>query len=148
MWVNACRNGKPESMHARMWGGLLQNTVSPMGDMVHFFVCTCNHWCSDSFLTQQALHPYNISKLSLSDSQLIDGTISRLRSKVKVMLWWKKDVNETLIFSSFYQINSKLGVKVANGLPLSWLFFGANQPWPSWVSLRVEICLPQGQIFR
>jgi hypothetical protein len=24
-------------MHARMWGGLLQDTVSPMGDMVHFF---------------------------------------------------------------------------------------------------------------
>jgi hypothetical protein len=23
-------------MHARMWGGLLQDTVSPMGDMVHF----------------------------------------------------------------------------------------------------------------
>jgi hypothetical protein len=22
-------------MHARMWGGLLQDTVSPMGDMVH-----------------------------------------------------------------------------------------------------------------
>ena len=30
------RMGEPESMHARMWGGLLQDTVSPMGDMVHF----------------------------------------------------------------------------------------------------------------
>ena len=28
--------GEPESMHARMWGGLLQDTVSPMGDMVHY----------------------------------------------------------------------------------------------------------------
>jgi hypothetical protein len=35
MWVNACPNGEPESMHARMWGGLLQDTVSLMGDMVH-----------------------------------------------------------------------------------------------------------------
>jgi hypothetical protein len=25
-------------MHARMWGGLLQDTVSPLGDMVHFFI--------------------------------------------------------------------------------------------------------------
>jgi hypothetical protein len=24
-------------MYARMWGGLLQDTVSPLGDMVHFF---------------------------------------------------------------------------------------------------------------
>ena len=23
-------------MHARMWGGLLQDTVSPLGDMVHY----------------------------------------------------------------------------------------------------------------
>jgi hypothetical protein len=35
MWVNACPNGEPQSMHARMWGGLLQDTVSPLGDMVH-----------------------------------------------------------------------------------------------------------------
>jgi hypothetical protein len=40
MWVDAWPNGEPESMHARMWGGLLQDTVSPiMGDMVHLFVC-------------------------------------------------------------------------------------------------------------
>jgi hypothetical protein len=36
MWVNACPNWEPESMHARMWGGLLQDNVSPLGDMVHF----------------------------------------------------------------------------------------------------------------
>jgi hypothetical protein len=23
-------------MHARMWGGLFQDTVSPLGDMVHY----------------------------------------------------------------------------------------------------------------
>ena len=28
--------GEPESMHVRMWGGLLQDTVSPLGDMVHY----------------------------------------------------------------------------------------------------------------
>ena len=36
--VNACSNWEPESMHARMWGGLLQDTVSPMGDVVHFYL--------------------------------------------------------------------------------------------------------------
>jgi hypothetical protein len=47
------------------------------------------------------------------------------------------------------QINSKLGVKVAYyELPLSWLIFGANRPWPSWISLQKEICLTQGQIFK
>jgi hypothetical protein len=63
MWVNACPNGEPELMHARIWGGLLQDTVSLMGDMVHlvFFSFVCNHCCSESFVTQQALHPYNIS---------------------------------------------------------------------------------------
>jgi hypothetical protein len=50
--------------------------------------------------------------------------------------------------SSFYQIKSKLGVKVASELPLSWLVFWADRPSPSWVSLRVEICLPQGQILK
>jgi hypothetical protein len=39
MWVNACPKGEPESMRARMWGVLLQDTVSPLGDMVHLFVC-------------------------------------------------------------------------------------------------------------
>jgi hypothetical protein len=68
-------------MRARMGGGLLQDTVSPLGDMVHylakasflqdmllgmfvfwgFFFFVSNHCCSESFLTQQALHPYNIS---------------------------------------------------------------------------------------
>jgi hypothetical protein len=38
MWVNACPNGEPESMYARMWGGLLQDIVSPLGDMVHFYL--------------------------------------------------------------------------------------------------------------
>jgi hypothetical protein len=28
--------GGSEPMHARMGGGLLQDTVSPLGDMVHF----------------------------------------------------------------------------------------------------------------
>jgi hypothetical protein len=57
-----------------MWGGLLQDAVSPMGDMVHHLAKASflqdmllgmiffgNHWCSDSFLIQQALHLYTIS---------------------------------------------------------------------------------------
>jgi hypothetical protein len=38
MWVNACPKGEPGSIHARMCGGLLQDTVSPIGDMVHFYL--------------------------------------------------------------------------------------------------------------
>jgi hypothetical protein len=40
--VNTCPNGEPESMHDPMWGGLLQDTVSPMGDMVHYKFGHCN----------------------------------------------------------------------------------------------------------
>ena len=153
MWVNACPNGEPESMHARMWGGLLQDTVSPLGDMVHFFFFfffVCNHWCSDSFLTQQALHPYNISCIVVPQWQ---PTHWWHHFKVKVKgqghIMVKVGCQRNPYFlSSFYQINSKLGVKVASELPLSWLIFGADRPWPSWVSLRVEICLPQGQILK
>ena len=42
-------NGEPESMHARMWGGLLQDTVSPIGDMIHF------HLAKASFLQDMLL---------------------------------------------------------------------------------------------
>ena len=53
-------------MHARMWGGLLQDTVSPMGDMVHLF-CFVFFLSVIIFaqhsLAQYALHLYNISCL-------------------------------------------------------------------------------------
>jgi hypothetical protein len=50
-WINACSNGEPESMHARMWGGLLQDTVSALGDMVHLYVIIF----AQHFLAQYAL---------------------------------------------------------------------------------------------
>jgi hypothetical protein len=50
--------------------------------------------------------------------------------------------------SSCYQINSKLGEKVGYRLPLSWWILGADQFWPSWVSLWIEHCLLQGQILK
>jgi hypothetical protein len=109
-----------------------------------FFVC--NHCCSESFLTQQAIHLYHISCIVVPQWQ---STHWWHHFKVKVMLWSNSGVKETLIFfSSFYQINSKLGVKVSYGLQLSWLIFGTDQPWPSRVSLRVENCLLQGQILK
>jgi hypothetical protein len=58
----------------------------------------------------------SLVQLSLNGTQLIDGTISRSSSKVKVMLWCQRN---PYLLSSFYQINSKLGVKVAYSLPLS-----------------------------
>ena len=60
MWVNACLNGEPESMYARMWGGLLQDTVSPLGDIVHFFFLYVISF-AEHLLPRQALHQYNIS---------------------------------------------------------------------------------------
>ena len=30
--------GEPESMHARMWGRLMQDTVNTVGDIGHFYV--------------------------------------------------------------------------------------------------------------
>ena len=138
-------------MHARMWGGLLQDTVSPLGDMVHFFfLFVCNHWCSDSFLTQQALHPYNISCIVVPQwhpSHWWHHFKVKVKGQGHIMVKVGCQRNPYFL-SSFYQINSKLGVKVASELPLSWLVFGADRPWPSWVSLRVEICLPQGQILK
>jgi hypothetical protein len=61
-----------------MWGGLLQDTVSPMGDMVHFYLAKASFlqdmllgmfvWFflyviifAQHFLPRQALHQYNIS---------------------------------------------------------------------------------------
>ena len=111
--------------------------------LVFFFVC--NHWCSDSFLTKQALHPHNISCIVVPQWQ---PTYWWHHFKVKVKGQGHIAVKEgcqrnPYFLSSFYQINSKLGVRVAYELPLSWLIFGADRPWTSWVSLRMEICLPK-----
>ena len=105
-----------------------------------FFVC--NHCLSDTFLTQQALHLYNISCIVVPQ---LGSTYWWHHFKVKVKgqghIVVKVGCRRNPYFlSSFYQINSKLGVKVAYGQPLSWLIFGTDQPWPSWVSLRGEIC--------
>jgi hypothetical protein len=92
-----------------MWGGLLQDTVSPMGDMAHYlakasflqdmllgmFVCFVFGFVFFLYviigvqrvfsLNKPYIHITSLMLLSLSGSQFIDGTI--LRSKVKVMLW-------------------------------------------------------------
>jgi hypothetical protein len=135
-------------MHARMWGGLLQDTVSPLGDMVHFFLYVIIF--ASHLLPQQALHQYNISCIVVT--------------KLRELHWWYllkvkvKGQGHIVVkvgcqrnpycLSSFYQINSKPGVKVASELPFNWLIFGADQTWPLWVSLRVEVCLPNGQILK
>jgi hypothetical protein len=99
--------------------------------------------CSESFLTQQALHLYNIYCIVVPQGQ---STRWWHHFKVKGHIMVKVGCQRNPYFlSSCYQINSKLGLKVEYGLPLSWLIFG-DQPWPSWVSLRVNICLLQGQI--
>jgi hypothetical protein len=58
--------------------------------------------------------------MSLSDSQLIDGTILKVKVKGQGHNMVKVSCQRNPYFlSSFYQINSKLGVKVAYELPLS-----------------------------
>ena len=65
-------------MYARIWGGILQDTVSPLGDMVHFYLAKAS-FLQDMLLgmfgfffflyviifalhllPRQALHLYNI----------------------------------------------------------------------------------------
>jgi hypothetical protein len=61
----------------------------------------------------------------------------------------QRKVSTKLSFlSNCYQINFKFGVQVSCGLPLSWLIFGADRPWPSRVSLQVQNSLIQGQILK
>jgi hypothetical protein len=99
-------------------------------------------------LPRQALHQYNISCIAVPQWQELHWW-HHFKVKGEGYIMVKVGCQRNPYFlSSFYQINSKLGVKVAYGLPLSWLIFGADQPWPSWVLLRVKICLPSGQILK
>ena len=101
-------------------------------------------------LPRQALHQYNISCIVVTKWRELHWWQNfKVKVKGQGHIMVKVGCQRNPYFlSSFYQINSKLGVKVASELPLSWLVFGADRPWPSWVSLRVEICLPQGQILK
>jgi hypothetical protein len=73
-------------------------------------------------LAQQAIHLYNISFIVVSQGQ---STHWWHKFKVKGHAMVKVDCQRNPYFlSSFHQINSKLCVKVAYGLPLSWLYFG------------------------
>jgi hypothetical protein len=83
-----------------------------------------------NFLVQQALHLYN-----------------KVRGQGRVMVKVRCQ-RKPYFLSSCYKINSKLGVKVAYGLSLTWLILEADQPWPSWFSLPVENCLPLCQILK
>jgi hypothetical protein len=97
-------------------------------------------------LLRQALHQYNICCIVVTKwRELHWWHHFKVKGQIMVKVGCQRN---PYFFSSFYQINSKLGVKVASELQLSWLIFGADRPWPSWVSLRVEICLPQGQILK
>jgi hypothetical protein len=145
----------PESMHAQM--GNLSQCMPECGEgflkillalWATWFICfACNHCFSESFLTQQALHPYNISCIVIPQWQPTH--------------WWhhfKVNVNgqghaivrvgcqrNPYFLSSFYQINSKLCVKVANGLPLSWLIFGLTVSCKSPPHIRA--CIDSGSPF-
>jgi hypothetical protein len=111
-----------------------------------FFVC--NRYCWESILTQQALHQYKISWIVVPQWQSTHWWHYfkvNLKDQGHVIVKVGCERN-TYFLNGCNQINSKLGVKVAYGLLLSWLIFGAEPRWPSWVSLRVGIFLPQGRI--
>jgi hypothetical protein len=113
-WVNTCLTR----------GRLLQDTVSPNGDMVLFFLYVIIF--AQHFLAQYALHLYNISCIVVTELQELHWW-HHFKVKVKgqghIMIKVGCQRNPYFL-SSFYQINSKLGVKVAYGLPLSRLFLG------------------------
>jgi hypothetical protein len=122
----------------------LQDTCMLLGMYVCLFVFYVIIF-AQHFLAQYPLHLYNISCIVVTEwRELHWWHHFKVKGQGHIMV--KVSCNIFLI--SFYQINSKLGVKVAYELPPSWLIFGADRPWPSWVSLRVEICLPQGQILK
>jgi hypothetical protein len=55
-------------MYARMWGGLLQDTVSPLGDMVHLFIDYYNSdllWSNNLtlFVTQSLIGSFDFSEV-------------------------------------------------------------------------------------
>jgi hypothetical protein len=84
------------------------------------FFCMC-HCCPESFLIQQALHPYNIS-CTVVPQWLPTHWCHQFKVKVKhqghAMIKVGCQRNPYFL-SSFYQIKSKLGVKVACCLLLS-----------------------------
>jgi hypothetical protein len=99
-------------------------------------------------LPQQALHQCNISCIVVTEwRELHWWHHFKVEGQGHIMVKVGCQRNPYFL-SSFYQINSNFGVKVAYELPLSWFIFGADRPLPSWVSLRVEICLLQGQILK
>jgi hypothetical protein len=54
-------------------------------------------------------------------------------------------LTKTLFFEYFNWINFKLGVKVAHGLPLSWLVLGADRQWASWLAPGSKMVHPKGK---
>ena len=54
----------------------------------------------------------------------------------------------TNFLSNFDRIVSKLHGNLVYGQALSWLVFGGDRPWPSWLALEVENYWPQGQILK
>ena len=110
-----------ESMHARMWGGLLQDTVSPLGEMVHFFFFLYVIIFAQHSLPRQALYQCDISCIVVTGwRELHSWHHFKVKVKGQGRIMVKVGCQRNPYFlSSFYQINSKLGLKVAYELPLS-----------------------------
>jgi hypothetical protein len=157
MHLFTCSNGGPESMHTRMeepgsmhaWMGEGFCKIL-LALWATWFIFLYVIIFAQYFLAQYALHLHIISCIVVTKwlelhwwhhfKVKVEG-----QGHIMVKVGYKRN---PYFLSSFYQINSKLCVKVAYGLPLGWLVFGVDQLWPPLVSLRVEICLPQGQILK
>jgi hypothetical protein len=76
------------------------------------------------FLAQQALHLYkSLVLLSINDNEVIDANYSKVKGHFMIKARCQRN---PYFLSSCYQINSKLVLKEAYDLPLSWLVLRAN----------------------
>jgi hypothetical protein len=79
-------------------------------------------------LPRQALHQYNISCIFVTEWQELHSWHHfKVKGQGYIMAKVGCQRNPSFL-SSFYQIKSKLGVKVAYELPLSSSIFGADRP--------------------
>jgi hypothetical protein len=94
-------------------------------------------------LPRQALHQYNISCIVVSQWQELHWWHHfKVKGQGYIMVKVGCQLN-SYILSSLNQTNSKLGVKVAYELPLSWLVLRSNHKWPSWLAPGSKVVYPE-----
>jgi hypothetical protein len=92
------------------------------------------------FLAQQALYQYNIILYGWP-SMTIKTLMSPFQSQRSSSFYGQSKVSMKHLFLS--SSNSKLRMKVAYGLPLSWLLLRVDRPWSHGSRCRSNIACPK-----